>query len=145
MDTMHDAQQHRDVHGITRCGLQSTATFDARGGRLTPLSRFLVQIMALNPSCCGEAEPGPDDLVIHHRNYKDELTSDQYARLHFKVQDSGLIVALCACALRGVAVRQVDVWWTAVGVKSERNARVCTHERLASSPLGGLRATILIL
>lgn len=41
--------------------------------------------MALSPSCCGPTAPGPDDLVIHHRNYKAELTEQQYEKLIFKV------------------------------------------------------------
>eukprot|EP00752_Nemacystus_decipiens_P012193 g10810.t1 len=44
----------------------------------------LRKIMALNPSCCGPTAPGPKDLVIHHRNYKAELTEQQYEKLIFK-------------------------------------------------------------
>eukprot|EP00903_Cladosiphon_okamuranus_P012359 g11587.t1 len=44
----------------------------------------LRKIMALSPSCCGPTAPGPNDLVIHHRNYKAELTEQQYEKLIFK-------------------------------------------------------------
>lgn len=60
-----------------------------------PLREFpwLGQIMALDPSCCGPTAPGPDDLVIHHRNYRAELTEEQYKKLIFKASSAtGLYV-----------------------------------------------------
>lgn len=51
----------------------------------SPRLLFYEQIMAIDRSCCGSTVPGPNDLVIHHRNYKAELTEELYERLHFKV------------------------------------------------------------
>lgn len=44
------------------------------------------QIMAFNPSCCGSTAPEGNDIVIHHRNYRAELSVEQYNKLHFKVR-----------------------------------------------------------
>lgn len=50
--------------------------------------------MALNPSCCGPTSPGANDAVIHHRNYRGELTEEQYERLHFKVGAAALVLSV---------------------------------------------------
>lgn len=48
---------------------------------------FALQIVAMDPSCCGGNAPGADDLVIHFRNYKEEI-GEQYANAanRFKVR-----------------------------------------------------------
>lgn len=46
----------------------------------------LLQMMVLDPSCCGDTAPAENDLVIHYRNYKAELTDEQYDKLFFKVR-----------------------------------------------------------
>lgn len=59
------------------------------GPSLAPLpssSARRKQVMALDPSCCGSTSPGLNDLVIHYRNYKAELTDVQYDKLIFKVR-----------------------------------------------------------
>ncbi|CAM9179082.1 unnamed protein product [Choristocarpus tenellus] len=44
----------------------------------------LRQIMAIDRSCCDDLRPGPEDVVIHFRNYRAELSKEQYKKLHFK-------------------------------------------------------------
>eukprot|EP00903_Cladosiphon_okamuranus_P021086 g19369.t1 len=67
-------------------------------------------IMALSPSCCGPTAPGPNDLVIHHRNYKAELTEQQYEKLIFKDLEYEFYEAVLRDAAESSAGQPETVW-----------------------------------
>ncbi|CBJ33114.1 alpha-1,2-fucosyltransferase, putative [Ectocarpus siliculosus] len=70
----------------------------------------LRKIMALDPSCCGPTAPGPGDLVIHHRNYRAELTAEQYEKLIFKDLDYEFYEAVLRDAAESAAGPPETVW-----------------------------------
>ncbi|CAM9866175.1 unnamed protein product, partial [Hapterophycus canaliculatus] len=70
----------------------------------------LRKIMALSPSCCGPTAPGPDDLVIHFRNYRAELTPEQYETLLFKDLDFEFYEAVLRDEAASAAGPPETVW-----------------------------------